>query len=280
MGRRSRLRKFVLAILILAVILCAAVYDSANRIVTEEFAIGNSTLPTGFEGFRIVHLSDLHAHSFGEGNEKLIAAVKDARPDIICVTGDLVDGPREEQEGYVVELMTALTAIAPVYFVSGNHEWAAGWARGLFSLLGDMGVTVLRNKFITLERGGDEIVLAGVDDPNGLRDQKSPEELVSEINEAHPGKFILMLAHRDTQLDMWAQLGVDAVLCGHAHGGLIRLPFTDGLIAPGQGWFPSCTSGIYEKGSTQMLVSRGFTGSHNMPRLFNNPQVVVAVLGK
>lgn len=280
MRRKRGLRRFAAAVLILAVLLGAALYDSQNRIVTEEFTLGNSTLPREFEGFRIVHLSDLHAKRFGEENSRLLTAVRDARPDIICVTGDMVDGPREEQEDYVTELMAGLTAIAPVYFVSGNHEWASGWARELFSLLEDMGVTVLRNRYVLLERDGARIVLAGVDDPNGLRDQKTPAELSAEIREDHPGEYVLMLAHRDTLLDTWAELGIDAVLCGHAHGGLVRLPFTDGLIAPGQGWFPGYTDGIYEKDAAQMLVSRGFTGSHGMPRLFNNPEVVVAVLKK
>ncbi len=275
-----KLRRCILVLLILAVLLGIAVWDSQTRLVTDEFTVGNSLLPDAFEGFRIVHLSDLHATSFGEGNEKLLSAVRDAAPDIICVTGDMVDGPRSEQEDYVRTLMTGLTAIAPVYFVSGNHEWAAGWARELFDLLGELGVTVLRNRFLTLERDGARIVLAGVDDPNGLRDQKTPEEVMEDIGETYPGDFVVMLAHRDTELETWSRLGTDLVLCGHAHGGLIRLPFTDGLVAPGQGWFPTWTAGVYEDGGTQMLVSRGFAGSHGCPRLFNNPEIVVAVLGK
>ncbi len=275
-----KLRRFFLVLLILAALLGLAVWDSQTRLVTDEFTVGNSLLPDAFEGFRIVHLSDLHATSFGEGNERLLSAVRDAEPDIICVTGDMVDGPREEEEDYVRTLMTGLTAIAPVYFVSGNHEWAVGWARELFDLLEELGVTVLRNKYVTLERDGARIVLAGVDDPNGLRDQKTPEEVMKDIDETYPGDYVVMLAHRDTELETWSRLGVDLVLCGHAHGGLIRLPFTDGLVAPGQGLFPTWTAGVYEEGGTQMLVSRGFTGSHGCPRLFNNPEIAVAVLGK
>ncbi len=266
--------------LVLAAIFGLLAYDSSVRLVTDEFTLGNGRLPEDLEGVRIVHLSDLHAVRFGEGNRELIDAVRECRPDIICITGDMVDAAREEQEPYVRELIPELTSIAPVYFVSGNHEWAAGWARELFEMLEEMGVTVLRNEYVTFGRGDDYMVIAGVDDPNGLRDQKSPAQVVSEIREEHPGKYILMLAHRDTELDMWSGLGVDAVLCGHAHGGLIRLPFTDGLIAPGQGFFPTWTAGIYEQGGTQMLVSRGFAGSHMAPRLFNNPEVVSVTLSR
>lgn len=279
MKRRKR-RKGLLILLTLILILSILIYDSNTRLVTDGFTLGNSNLPQGFEGMRIVHLSDLHAKRFGDGNSELIEAVRAASPELICVTGDMVDGEQTEQEPYVRELMEGLTSIAPVYFVSGNHEWASGWARELFKILEEYGVTVLRNEYTVYGRNGDTIVIAGVDDPNGLRDQKSPAELVEEIKAQQPGKYVLMLAHRDDGLDMWSELGVDAVLCGHAHGGLIRLPFTDGLFAPGQGWFPTWTAGVYTQGGTQMLVSRGLTGSHMVPRLFNNPQVVSVTLAR
>lgn len=272
--RRRGLWLLVVLILIFAVV----AYDSNTRIVTDEFALGNARLPESFEGFRIVHLSDLHAAAFGEGNGELLDAVRAAEPEIVCVTGDLVDAPRDKQEAWVREFIPELSAIAPVYYVTGNHEWACGWTKELLELLESLGVHVLRNEYLTYGRGDDYIVIAGVDDPNGPADQKTPEELVEEIRAEQPGRYVLMLAHRDTELDMWSELGVDAVLCGHAHGGLVRLPFTDGLIAPGQGFFPTWTAGIYEQGGTQMLVSRGFTGSHGAPRVFNNPEVVAITM--
>ncbi len=275
-------RKWPWILLTLALIAFVIIIDSNTRIVTDEYTLGNANLPESMEGLRIVHLSDVHAATFGKNNEKLLSAVRDISPDIICVTGDLVDGERSKQEPWVGSFIPELVKIAPVYYVSGNHEWAAGWARDLFSILREYGVTVLRNEFVTFGRGDDYIVIGGVDDPNGLRDQKSPEKVVEEINEAHPGKYVLMLAHRDTELDMWSELGVDAVLCGHAHGGLVRLPLTDGLVAPGQGLFPTWTAGIYEQGGTQMLVSRGVGGTKvgpvPLPRVFNNPEVVAITL--
>lgn len=280
MKRRRRRRIFLVLALILAVI----IVDSNTRIVTDEFELGGERLPESLEGLRIAQLSDVHASTFGKDNERLIEAVRDVGPDIICITGDLVDGKQSEQEPWVRQLIPALTGIAPVYYVSGNHEWAAGWARELFAILREYKVTVLRNEFVTYGRGDDYMVIAGVDDPNGLRDQKTPDEVVEEIKAAHPGKYVLMLAHRDTQLDMWSELGVDAVLCGHAHGGLVRLPFTDGLVAPGQGLFPTWTAGIYEKGGTQMLVSRGIGGTSAgpipLPRIFNNPEVVAVTMSR
>ncbi len=262
-------------LVVLLLILAALVYDSNTRIVEDTYTVANGRLPEGFSGFRVVQLSDLHTTRFGENNSKLFEMVRGQAPDIIAVTGDLIDEERDED--YVRELMTGLTQIAPVYYVTGNHEWASGWVRDLFSILEECGVNVLRNKYVVLERNGDTIVLAGVDDPNGPYDMKTPRELVSEIREEMGDPYILMLAHRNDEIDMWSELGVDAVLCGHAHGGLIRLPFTEGLIAPGREFFPTYTSGIYRQGGTQMLVSRGLGNTSFSLRLFNNPQVVTAV---
>ena len=273
---KRRKRRLATVFLLLLIILIALFYDSNTRLQIDEYTIENGKLPNGFEGFKIVQLSDLHTTRFGEGNSRLIDAVRTQSPDIIAVTGDLIDGERDEE--YIRELMGALTKISPVYYVSGNHEWASGWTGDIFSILEDCGVYVLRNEFVLLERDGDSIVLAGVDDPNGPFDMKTQEELVAEIREAYGDAYVLMLAHRNDELDTWAKLGVDVVLCGHAHGGLIRLPFTDGLVAPGMEFFPTYTSGIYRQGGTQMLVSRGLGNSRGTLRLFNNPEIVVAVL--
>ena len=195
---------------------------------------------------------------------------------MIAITGDLIDGEdREKEEAFVRRLIPRLCEIAPVYYVSGNHDWASGWARSLFDIIREAGGTVLRNQYVIIGEGDASFVLAGCDDPNALRDMKSPQEVVENIKKREGDKYVLMLYHRPEKLDMWAETGVDAVLSGHAHGGMIRLPFTDGLIAPGQGYFPKYTNGLYEKGGTVELVSRG-TGGPKW-RFFNNPEIVVAI---
>ena len=280
MFKKKRRRRFCFAAVLLLVAFSVALlfWDSNTRLVVDVYSVPNGRLPQSFDGLKIVQLSDLHTTRFGDGNERLIDAVRDQQPDIIAVTGDLID--KERDEAYVRELMTALVGIAPVYYVTGNHEWASGWVHDLFSILEECEVKVLRNSFQIIECGGDTIVLAGVDDPNGPYDMKTPAQLVHEIRDEYGDPFILMLAHRNDEISTWAELGVDVVLCGHAHGGLVRLPFTDGLIAPNREFFPTYTSGIYREGGTQMLVSRGLGNSGNTLRLFNNPQIVVVVLEK
>ena len=278
--RKKRHRAAKLIILLLIAAAAVLLYDSNTRIVTDKYTIGNGRLPGGFEGLRIVQLSDLHTASFGEGNGRLISAVAAAEPDIIAITGDIIDQTTKAEKGreYLTTLMAGLTDIAPVYYVTGNHEWACGWTSELLETLEGCGVTVLRNEYVVLERGGDKIVLAGVDDPNGPYDMKTPEELVAEINAQQGDPYVLMLAHRNNFIDMWSDIGVDAVLCGHAHGGIVRLPFTDGLVAPGMEWFPTYTSGVYVQGGTELLVSRGIGNTRGTLRLLNNPQVVSVTL--
>ena len=272
--RHTGLKVFLVFILIIG----ALVLDSNFRITTPEYEIADEEIPESFDGFKIIQLSDLHNRSFGEGNEKLLEKVKKKEPDIIAVTGDLTDSECEDLEGYVKPLMEGLCEIAPVFYVSGNHEWAAGYMRDLFDIIESCGVTVLRNEYVGMNIGDDTVVLAGTDDPNGPYDMKTPKELMAEIREEYPDEYIIVLNHRNDVLDMYSDIGADLVICGHAHGGLIRLPFTDGLINPSRELFPDFTSGIYEKGDTKMVVSRGLGWGISVPRFLNNPHIPTVVL--
>lgn len=254
-------------------------------IQTTHTEVAVNGLPRGFEGFRIVHLSDLHGHEYGEDSGELLEKVRRQEPEIIVITGDLID--RESQMSMVPALAKGLAAIAPTYYVTGNHEWSVEWSgskravQTLKGLLIECGVTVLSNEYVVLERSGSRIVLAGVDDPNGRADQKTPEALYGEIAEEVPGLCTLLLAHRNDAIERYAAAGYDLVLSGHAHGGIIRLPFTDGLLSPARTFFPTWTSGVYTVGDATLFVSRGL-GNNTIPisgfRLFNRPELAVLEL--
>lgn len=286
MGHRRRRRHSGRLIFLILIIAAAALfYDSNTRLTTDSFELTGDKIPEGFDGFRIVHLSDMHTATYGEDNSTFLTMVQDENPDIIVITGDIIDGNSDSDEetmdkerAYVREVITDLVKIAPVYYVSGNHEWPSPWVHELFELIAQCGATVLRNEYVLLSSGDDSIILAGADDPNGPYDMKTPKELVEEIRQAEGDKYLVMLYHRNDRLSMWAELGVDAVLCGHAHGGLIRLPFTDGLVGPGRELMPEHTAGIYEEGGTKMLVSRGIGGMKL--RFLNNPEIVSITLKK
>jgi predicted MPP superfamily phosphohydrolase len=270
--------------LLLILILLAGIllYDGNTRIVTSVYELNYENLPGGFDGYRITVLSDIHAAVFGDSNERLIAKVKATEPDIIAITGDLIDGyeklPVEMQLDIAGVLAESLIQIAPVYFITGNHDWDSGSIWPLMALLEERGVIILRNKYETLIKGEDTIILAGTDDPNGPADMKKPHEFVEGIRQKEGGSFIVMLEHRNNHLQLYSVLGVELVICGHAHGGLIRLPFTDGLLGQQRDWFPTYTSGVYSSDKTNMVVSRGLGNHTGIPRIFNNPQVVVVEL--
>ena len=271
--RRHLILKLLLSLSLAAGLLLA---DSNLRVVTTEYELAYATLPKSFDGFTVVQLSDVHGALFGRDNARLLKKVRAAAPDLIAVTGDLADADTDLSR--VDALLAGLRDIAPVYYVSGNHEWSDGVLTQLTEILEARGARYLRNEYEVLERGGEALVLAGVEDPNGRADQPKPDELAKTLREERPGDFVLLLGHRNYWVKKYPALPVDLILCGHAHGGIIRLPFAGGLLGQGRVWFPDYDAGLYESGSYRMLVSRGIGNSVAIPRFLNNPELVTVTL--
>lgn len=261
---------------LLSVLALALTADSNLRLVTTEYELTVPNLPAAFDGLRIVQLSDLHGACFGRENERLAAAVAAAAPDLIVLTGDFIDTAQDLPT--VHTLCHTLSALAPVYFVSGNHDWASGAIVRLADVLEQTGVTYLRGAWEVLERGGERLVLCGVEDPNSFAETPGPVEVVARLREEAPDACVLLLAHRNLLAREMPGLDVDAILCGHAHGGVIRLPFVGGLVSTELTVPAEYECGLYETGRYTMLVSRGLGRSGPVPRLLNNPEVVVATL--
>ena len=276
--RRHPLRWVAALLILLAVGWCFLQWQLWGIQVTVT-QVGVHGLPDGFEGLRIVQISDLHGHEYGQDSEALLALVAQQAPEFIVVTGDLID--QESHLAMVPALARGLAAIAPTYYVTGNHEWAVGGVPRLKWILTECGVTVLSNQYVTLERNGDSLVLAGVDDPNGYADQKTPEELYGEIQREAGDLCTILLAHRNDRFGQYAAAGYDLVISGHAHGGIVRLPFTDGLLGTDRKLFPTWTAGVYTLGDSTLFVSRGL-GNNTVPihgfRLFNRPDLAVLEL--
>ena len=236
-----------------------------------------SSAPDGFAGYRIAVVSDLHAKEFGEGNRVLLDYVRDLEPDLVAVVGDILHEP--DQMSMIPAVAKGLAAIAPTYYVTGNHEWAAGVVRELEPLLEQCGVTVLSNEYVMLERNGDRIALLGAEDSNGYADQKTVQELADQVRQEQGAVYEILLSHRNNHYEQYAQARVDLTLAGHAHGGLIRLPGTDGLVGPKRELFPQYTAGLYDLSYGQMVVSRGLGNQFPCFRLLNRPDVPLVVLG-
>ena len=278
--RRPRRRSRRLLKLLVLLALCALfLWWNNHALQTQRFTYASPRLPEGFDGCVIVQLSDLHGAYFGEDNQELLSRVREAGPDYIFLTGDLLDQYRKTPHSYAAALGGALADIAPPSWIPGNHEWALPGVRELKRELEEAGVVVLSNEYVLLERSGDRVLLAGIDDPNGFADQKTPEELAQEVREAWGDGFWLLLAHRNNYFEkQYSLLGADLVISGHGHGGLIRLPFTDGLVSAERRLFPSYTAGFYTANGSDVFVSRGLGNSGPTLRLFNRPEVVVLTL--
>ena len=281
-NRRAKRRlRWPVRLLLLAALAALFLWWSNSSLQTVRFDPVFSRLPEGFDGCRIVVVADLQSTEFGENNERLFSAIAAEQPEYIFLVGDLTDRFRGQPEGYIETVADGLTAIAPTFYVTGNHEWALGGVRELKTALTQRGVTVLSNQFLTLERGGSTIVLSGIDDPNGYADQKTPEQLATEVYAAHGDPFWMLLAHRNDRFaDQYSLLGADLVISGHAHGGIIRLPFTDGLFSHDMSLFPEYTAGLYEANGSALFVTRGLGNSGPSFRLFNRPEVAVLTLHK
>ena len=281
---KPRFRLWIVMILFAILILTATIfyYDSNTRLVTNEYELLYPNLPEAFDGYRIAVLSDIHGAEFGRNNEQLVKKVSDAHPDIIAITGDLIDRyntpPIERQLEIADMLISDLVNIAPVYFITGNHDWDSGELHRIEGMLNGHGATVLRNQYTLLEKGSQSVILAGTDDPNGPADMITPDVFIDQIRESQGDGFLVVLEHRNGNLPLYSELGVDLLICGHAHGGIIRLPFTDGLIGPKRKLFPTHTSGVYSMLETNMVVSRGLGSPLGWMRLFNNPHIPVVIL--
>ena len=273
--RKRRHGKLYLLLMALAAA-GAAIWVGSSVLSVEEFAFTGARLPAGWDGGRLVVLSDLHGKRFGRQHSRLLEAVRGAKPDVICLCGDMMD----EWSGteYLRPLLEGLVEIAPVYYVTGNHEWAAHAVQELEPLLEENGVHVLSNTYVMLERGGDRIALLGAEDSNGYADQKTIAELSEEVRQEQGDVYKILLSHRNTRIEEYVDAHIDLTLCGHAHGGLIRLPGTDGLIGPHREFFPSYTAGLYDLPYGQLVASRGLGNQFPAFRLFNRPDVPVVVL--
>ena len=270
----------VVAIVLVALVIGIAWGNTALELNT--YTISSSKLPQSFDGYRIAHVSDLHNTEMGKDNEKLLAMLRDAAPDMIAITGDLVDSRNTDIE-VALQFVREAVKIAPCYYVTGNHEARISEYDELKEAMEAAGVTVLKDAQTEISLTGEFITLIGVNDPSYQTDYlfgDAKTVMNTKLEELHTeqDRFTILLSHRPELFDTYADHGIDLVLSGHAHGGQFRLPFIGGLVAPNQGLFPEYDAGIYTEGNTNMLVSRGVGNSILPFRINNRPEVILIEL--
>ena len=258
-------------------------YFENNSISVTNISLNFDNLPRSFDGYRIVHLSDLHNKRFGSNQQYLLEEIKKAKPRIIVITGDLVDGRNYDEEAGM-ELVTGCMEIAQVYYVTGNHERWSGKFNSLEKKIKNSGAMILRNNSSEIKQGNDLIYITGIDDPSLSSGYMTDNEVVSAelkkaVNEnGSKPSFTILLSHRPELFSEYKKFNIDLIFSGHAHGGQVRLPFIGGLAAPDQGLFPKYTAGKYEEDNSVMVVSRGLGNSIIPQRIFNRPEIVVVIL--
>lgn len=249
------------------------------RVEVTHRRVADPRIPAELSGYRLAQVSDLHIRG---GNEEILERLNKASPDLIVITGDLIDSNHPDLPA-ALTFVEAATAIAPVVFSSGNHEAWSGQYESLANDLKALGVTILDDQTMELGEGPSKIQVSGLRDPAfslGRETTDYASGVISEVLDElphDPDRFHILLAHRPEFLDDYAQSGVDLVLAGHAHGGQFRI-LNFGLYAPGQGFFPKYTGGLYRQGSTRMIVSRGLGNSVIPVRIFNPWELVIIEL--
>ena len=247
------------------------------------YTIVSDKIPADFNLYKIVQLSDLHDAQFGDDHVEVVDKVTRIAPDVIFITGDFIDSNRYHLEQSLV-LVDQLQSVAPMYYVTGNHEIATNDTERIKGALEDLGVRVLEDEAEIITLGADSaIAIGGVEDPlsSYVDDDEAVEASVSRAFEHVPDDmFKMLLSHRPEQFEVYARQGIDVTFSGHAHGGQFRIPGLGGLVAPGQGWFPAYTSGVHDNNGSRMVVSRGLGNSIIPVRFFNRPEIVVVTLRK
>ena len=279
-------KKFIVLAAIVAILILLIIWIAYGNTDLEiyKYNVKSEDIPSEFDNFRIVQISDLHNAEFGENNEKLLLMLKQADADIIAITGDMIDS-RNTDVDVAISFAQKAVNIAPVYYVNGNHESRVlGEYEKLKQGLTDAGVTILENSSADITIGDEAITLIGINDPTfrmELVDDTMEQNIAHQLEDMIPDNdnYKVLLAHRPEYFDVYAG-NVDLVLSGHAHGGQFRIPFIGGLVAPGQGFFPEYYEGSHIKENTEMIVSRGIGNSIIPFRINNKPEIIVAELTK
>ncbi len=264
---RKRILILCAIVFVLSAIAVWIVWGNTTVEITE-YEMKDIDIPKAFSGFKIAQISDFHDAEIGKDNEKLIAALKSVSPDIIVITGDLIDSRRTDVE-HSLSFVKELVKLAPCYYVTGNHEGRVSEYSDLKAGLLELGVKVLENEAIELKKNGETITLIGVHDQNFEVD-----ESVVERGET----YTVLLAHRPMTFDLAVEKEIDLLLCGHNHGGQFRIPFVGGVFVPNQGFFPKYDAGLYIEGETSMIISRGIGNSAFPFRVNNRPEIVLVEL--
>ncbi len=289
------IKRIFITLVIIVAVTGATVYISNDFIVVSQYELSYDKLPEAFDGYRIVHLTDLHSKEFGDGNDKLLKKVHKQDPDIIVLTGDMVNSTDTDFSVFL-SFARNLTANYEVYYIVGNHEQSlrSGSLDELHSGLEEMGVRILDNERAVIERDGDSIDIYGLwfnlryySDRTNEYVQEDAETYYFGIDRMERllgsndrDRFSILLTHNPLYADTYMEWGADLTFSGHIHGGMIRLPFVGGIYSPERTFFPEYDAGVYDFGSQNLIVGRGIGNGNLGFRFLNCPEIVTVILSR
>lgn len=268
----------LMLILFLAILLLYRNEKKNEKVVLTEYTFRHEEIPNAFNGYKIMMISDLHEAPFAN---QIIEHIKFEEPDIIVFVGDLVQLPNSSIDE-TLKIANVINNI-PMYMVSGNHETQCGAYDEVVEALWNSDIIVLDNDSVALEKGDESMLLLGVKDPEAdIVTEDKIEEMKSQIESEFPDGpcFSILLMHRADLYPKVKDTGVDLILSGHLHGGIIRLPFVGGVIGQDEDWlFPEYTYGVVKEGdSSTMIIGGGCDKNPKKKRFFNPPEVVMITL--
>ncbi|NLG52941.1 MAG: hypothetical protein GX541_03085 [Clostridiales bacterium] len=269
-------KKILIVLLTIIVIFTAYVFIEKGNVKITKYRVVSSKISPDFNGFKIAMISDFHN---SENFPKVIKRISQISPDIIAVTGDAID-MEVSYQGNFMWLLEQIRSVAPIYFISGNHEVWSENHDALMEQIGSYGVNIINNKVCEIFRGDSAINLIGYKDIIYSDDvmrlevmKKELDELCEKIGDTE--RFNVLLFHRANYFDTVSEYPFDLVLSGHTHGGEINLPYIQKYILKQNVYSTDYVKGVYEKSGSKMIVSGGVEDSF---RLFNTPEVVEITL--
>ena len=272
-------------ILALAPIIAASSIIRQNKkLKVRKTTLKFDKLPQAFNNFKIVQVSDVHCDRIGYSDLSFIKKIKGFNPDMIVITGDILDSYNNNMD-IAYNILSQLAIIAPCYFVSGNHELRLPEEyEQLINRMKKLNITYMHNSNLLITKNNESINLVGVEDYNFFKNEdklnhranfiKTLEELYS------PNHFNILLSHRPEKFPIYADIKYNLIFSGHAHGGQWRIPFVGGIYSPSQGFFPKYTNGNYVLEDSTLIVSQGLGNSSFPIRINNRIELVLATLKK
>lgn len=276
----------IVIVLILLLVVLLRIYIDNEIPKVSNIEIKSDKLPKVFDGYKIVHLSDLHSKNFGNNNEILIDMIDNESPDIIVMTGDMVTA-NEKDFTVFYNLVKKLVKKYKIYYIYGNHEGELSLKlkNEITTFLKENGVIILDNDYISIEKNGEEINLYGLCYTQKYYSYKSGNKHIvtenyikNKLGTIDKKRYNILLTHNPLFFDAYAGYGFDLTLSGHVHGGLIRLPFIGGILSPERKFFPQYSAGVYEKDDSKLVVSKGLSRGTKGFRFLNRPDIVSITL--